>query len=673
MDLTELDFEQARTRHIAFKIKLRSILYGIEMDETSVHSPYECAVGKWIYSHALYAYAHIPEMAVLEKVHEKIHIYAAGLINLYRNNHIEEARDGLADIELISAELTALLSVVEIKIKIENAPEKNDALSIQLDNYYKELIELRIAIQDLDTKEKIKEASAVKSENEIEQSLRLAIAAADMGTFDWNLATEQFFSSVRLKEIFGFKSNQNITHQNLIDIIHPDDKHIREKAIEESFSRGRLEYELRIIWPDESIHWIKVYGKILHDENNSLSRMYGLVIDITEQKNIIEELKGNEVKFRLLADSMPQFVWTADINGNLNYYSKSVYDYSGLSVAQINKDGWLQIVHPDDRDENIKAWTAAVTEGKDFLFEHRFRRYDGEFRWQLSRAVPQKDSEGNIQMWVGTSTDIHDRKLFTDELENKVNQRTEELKLINEELLRSNKDLAEFAYVASHDLQEPLRKIQTFTALLLDSEKSNLSDKGKDYFNRMQTASMRMQQLIKDLLSYSRVNTEEKHFQQTDLNKTIETVKDQLHEQIEQKHATIAFSKLPALNIIPYQFEQLFTNLISNSLKFSKEEIPLKINIKAELINADKVKALHNEVSEKYYHISIADNGIGFEPEYNERIFLVFQRLHGNEMYKGTGIGLAICKKIVENHKGIITASGELGKGATVNIYIPVL
>jgi PAS domain S-box-containing protein len=204
---------------------------------------------------------------------------------------------------------------------------------------------------------------ARKSVEHSEERLRLAVEAADMGTFDWDLETEQFFSSDRLKEIFGFDPKENITHLHLVTNIHPDDRKIREKAVNESLEKGKLEYEIRIIWPDKSVHWIKVYGQILHDPNHVAQRMYGTVIDVTEQRSVLENLKENEARFRLLADSMPQFIWTGDASGNLNYYNKSVFDYSGLTLEQINKDGWIQIIHPDDREENVKQWMYAITTG----------------------------------------------------------------------------------------------------------------------------------------------------------------------------------------------------------------------------------------------------------------------------------------------------------------------
>src|SRR5690606_927588 len=163
--------------------------------------------------------------------------------------------------------------------------------------------------------------------------------------------------------------------------------------------------------------------------------------DITEERTFQQQLLEREEKFRLLADSMPQHVWTSDPEGNLNYFNQSVFDYSGLTPEKIIEDGWLQIVHPDDREENIKQWNDAVRTGNDFLIEHRFRKYNGEYRWQLSRAIPQKDVDGNIKMWVGSSTDIQEQKMFTTELENMVQLRTNELEEKNIDLEKINKEL----------------------------------------------------------------------------------------------------------------------------------------------------------------------------------------------------------------------------------------
>jgi light-regulated signal transduction histidine kinase (bacteriophytochrome) len=234
-----------------------------------------------------------------------------------------------------------------------------------------------------------------------------------------------------------------------------------------------------------------------------------------------------------------------------------------------------------------------------------------------------------------------------------------------------NKELQSFTYISSHDLQEPLRKIQTFASLIVDKELNNLSENGKDKFLRIQSAAQRMQTLINDLLSYSRTNVQERIFEKTDLSEIINAVREDLKEELEQKNGVIENNESQVVNIIPFQFRQLIYNLASNSVKFAQSDTPPHIKIISTL---GKGKLFENDLlspEKNYCHISISDNGIGFDQQYNKKIFDVFQRLHGRELYNGTGIGLAIVKKIVENHNGFISAKGEVNKGATFDIYIP--
>lgn len=237
------------------------------------------------------------------------------------------------------------------------------------------------------------------------------------------------------------------------------------------------------------------------------------------------------------------------------------------------------------------------------------------------------------------------------------------------ELLIANKELESFTFISSHDLQEPLRKIQAFSNRILTEEYENLSPKAKYYFERTQISALHMQTLINDLLAYSRTTATERKFENINLNNIVREVMAALKEELKEKKATVELGKSCKANIIPFQFRQLLQNLIANSLKFSKPGLAPFIIIKSDHIKYDKSKKLPLNVD--CCHISVTDNGMGFDPEYKHKIFEIFQRLHDKQDYEGTGIGLTIARKIVENHNGVITATGELGKGATFDIYIP--
>ncbi len=241
-----------------------------------------------------------------------------------------------------------------------------------------------------------------------------------------------------------------------------------------------------------------------------------------------------------------------------------------------------------------------------------------------------------------------------------------------DELKIKNDELQAFTYISSHDLQEPLRKIQTFSNIILTKEFPNMSENGKAKFERILYSTARMRELIDSLLAFSRTNIGERKFEQTDLNTIIEDVKETLSENILEKKAVINTDFHGPVNIIPFQFTQLMVNLITNSLKFSRTDTPMSIEIKSQVTKGAEWRNEKLVPELQYCHIHFRDNGIGFEPAYNEKIFGVFQKLHGRDKYEGTGIGLAIVKKIIENHNGVVSAKGEPMKGAEFNIFIPL-
>jgi light-regulated signal transduction histidine kinase (bacteriophytochrome) len=266
---------------------------------------------------------------------------------------------------------------------------------------------------------------------------------------------------------------------------------------------------------------------------------------------------------------------------------------------------------------------------------------------------------------VGTSTDIHDQILLTEELERKVNERTHLLQV-------SNNELEQFAHISSHDLQEPLRKIRTFADLLKENGDQNLNDTSKRYIDKICTTAERMSDSLKALLNFTRLHREEK-FVQVNLNEIVAHILIDLELMITQKNAVVQIGDLPVLKAIPIQMQQLFYNLINNALKFSTKDRAPEIVITSKQMGDEQIKSLPQLIFYKqYFEIIVKDNGIGFDQIHSDKIFTIFQRLHTRAEYEGTGIGLSLVKKVVNNHKGEIHAVSQLGVGTSFHIILPI-
>ena len=402
-------------------------------------------------------------------------------------------------------------------------------------------------------------------------------------------------------------------------------------------------------------------SEVKTDEGKTLHII--LTNDITAQKQKESALIESEALFRFMAEAIPQKVWMADDKGHRNFFNQKWTEYTGLSLSELEGWGWTSVVHPDDRDQNIEAWKRSVETGLNFQFENRLLRKDGQYRWHLVRGLARKDSNGKIMMWVGTNTDIHEQKAFADEMERRVKERTFELE-------KSNSELEQFVYVTSHDLQEPLRKIRMFSEML--KETANETDLvSKKHIDKISATALRMSTLLKELLNFAQLSHQEQ-FEDTDLNNIVSKALLDLELTISEKKAAIHFSDLPAIQAVPVQMHQLFYNLINNALKFAKADVPPIINIRCGIAHELTLQRFPYLIQDKiYYEIVVEDNGIGFEQHYADQIFHIFQRLHTRAEYSGTGIGLALCKKVVINHYGAIYANAEKGKGAAFHILLP--
>lgn len=410
---------------------------------------------------------------------------------------------------------------------------------------------------------------------------------------------------------------------------------------------------------------------------NAAGQVYAILdmaTDVTEQVVARRAIEENERRFRTLLETISHMTWTNTPGGEVNFYNQRWYNYTGLDFEQTKAWGWQAVIHPDDLPDTLEKFGKALADGTIFVVENRYKRgADGMYRWHLNRALPIRDEAGDITVWVGTATDIHEQKQLAAELEKLVQARTEQLVASNHDLRRSNENLEKFAYVASHDLQEPLRKIQSFGDLLKSQYAEQLGD-GLGHLERMQLAANRMSLLIKDLLTFSRISTRQEAARSVALNQVVLGVLGDLEVAIQQADARIEVGTLPTIKGDELQLRQLFQNLLSNALKFQKPGAVPLIQVKAGQVAANELPSVvqPSRRADVYHCISVSDNGIGFEEKYIDRIFQVFQRLHGRSEYTGTGIGLAICEKVAANHGGAISAVSQPGQGATFTVYLPV-
>lgn len=344
-----------------------------------------------------------------------------------------------------------------------------------------------------------------------------------------------------------------------------------------------------------------------------------------------------------------------DKSGKITYVNKRFCAISKYSESELIGNSHRIInSHFHSKEFFIDMWET-IAQGKTWEGEIKNRAKDGTHYWVHTTIVPFLDQTGRPEQYVAVRYEITQRKLAE-----------EQLKIYSKKLEVSNQELQDFATVAAHDLQEPLRKIRSFSDRVKMKAKDSLSEEALDYLERVQSSAKRMQILINDLLTYSRVTTKAKPFSKVSLNQVVADVCSDLEIRIEQSGGKIIYKNLPTIQADPTQMHQLFQNLIGNALKFHAVDRSPIVEISAVIKN--DVEGPWGEKCE----ITISDNGIGFDRKYVDRIFTIFQRLHGRHEYEGTGIGLAVCRKIVDRHGGDISATSSLGQGAKFMITLPV-
>lgn len=392
--------------------------------------------------------------------------------------------------------------------------------------------------------------------------------------------------------------------------------------------------------------------------------------DEIRKKNIqlielADKLTESESNYRQLTDTLPFLVFSVSKNDKVSVANRSAQKILGNSFKDFSDATISTIFFEDDAERVISSWKNSKTKNNTQLLQARLWVKNQPI-WHEITIVPNTDEKENVSGFIVSLTNIHAQKVIEETLKNnqELKEAQAELRRSNEELQLKNKELEQFAYIASHDLQEPLRKIRSFISLA--SRRITEEQQETLYFENINRAAERMSHLIRDVLNYSTLSIDA-NYEATDLSVVVQEILHDLEPSIEEKSAIISVEKLPTLHAIPSQMNQLFYNLINNALKFN-DGIP-QIEISCRQVSAEETS--EQNLNGPYYLIQIKDNGIGIQDLYFEKIFSIFQRLHPQTVYQGTGIGLSLCKRIVENHNGIIRLESTVGEGSTFSIYLP--
>ncbi|MDO9375737.1 MAG: PAS domain-containing protein [Ferruginibacter sp.] len=528
----------------------------------------------------------------------------------------------------------------------------------------------KVALLFTDISERRKADEIIKNS---ERNLRNIILQAPVAMLVFR-GSELTFDIVNQSMLKLLDRSEDIVGQTLLGTIPEIANLPVMKSLKEVYTTGEPQYGNEVLIPlmkNEILvnrYFNFAFTPLL--EKGAIDAIMVVATDVTDTvlSRMKVEAANNEIKF--ITDFMPQLIWVTRPDGYHEFYNKQWFDYTGLSYDLSVNAGWSDVLHPDDRERAFITWKRSLASGAPYEIEYRFKKYTGEYRWFLGRALPLKDESGNITKWFGTCTDIDDAKKSADLLELKVEERTRDLRDANNNLLRLNNELEEITYVSQHDLQEPLRKITIFAEMVRKDGLPLLPQVALNRLEKIGSAARSMSAALRDVLDFASLSREVV-FTPVDLNVILNEVLTDLELLISEKNAKVHADELPVINGIPHQMRQLFYNLLLNALKFSMPEILPSINIRySKLLKSDAGAAVRLE-RDAVHQIQIVDNGIGFKPETAEKIFVMFQRLHSKKAFEGTGIGLALCKKVVTNHRGEIWARSAPYEGATFTIQLP--
>jgi len=511
-----------------------------------------------------------------------------------------------------------------------------------------DLSEVLISFVDI-TKHKEIEEKLLKNEARLNRSQEIA----HLGSWELDLVNDRLFWTDEVYRIFGLTPREEKeTYEGFLNAIHPDDREKVDNAFSESIMNNLDGYNIEHRIIREKTGEVRyVHEKCDHfkDSNGRIIRSVGMVHDITDRKKAEVELLGSKQKLTMALENGKIGIWEWDPNTDKLELDAKVEEMFGLEPGSYEQSysTFESMIYEDDLSHLRIAIRNSLKKNIPLQTIFRIKSRSGKTRYISARATTYRDDSGNPELIMsGVAFDLTD---FQERTEMMVSQ-------LNEELLRSNKELEEFAYVASHDLQEPLRMVSSFTQLLEMQYGDKLDDRARDFIGFAVDGAKRMYDLLNGLLSYSRINTRGEAFSKVDLTDVFETTLQNLSLKIKESRALITSVRLPVVYADKNQMIQLFQNLITNSIKFSRGEPKIHISFR----------------SEKGHNLFLfRDEGIGIDPIYFDKIFKIFQRLHGKGEFEGTGIGLAICKRIVERHGGNIWVESRPDKGAKFFFTLP--